>query len=201
MRDVACPRGRGPPPKLRRMAEGRPAIPRALERELFIEAGYRCAIPTCRAVAPLQIDHIEDWAGVQEHRFENMIVLCANCHGLKGEKPRQVNRVALRQYKASLGLLNHRYGELERRLLEDFGRKPSPNVRLIPGGMELFLQALINDGYLYKHPSGLEQGGMFTGVEAEDGETIYVSHMEAYSLTAAGQEFVRDWLEAKPLPI
>ena len=27
---------------------------------------------------------------VKEHSFENMIVLCANCHGLKGEKPRRV---------------------------------------------------------------------------------------------------------------
>jgi hypothetical protein len=104
------------------MPQGRPAIPRELERELFVEAGYRCAIPTCRAVAPLVIEHIADWAEVREHKFENTIVLCANCHGLKGEGQRQLSRAALRQYKANLGLLNHRYSALERRLLEDFAR-------------------------------------------------------------------------------
>lgn len=49
----------------------------------MVEADHRCAIPTCRAVAPLVFEHIEDWAKVREHKFENMIVLCANCNGLK----------------------------------------------------------------------------------------------------------------------
>jgi hypothetical protein len=70
--------------------EGRPPIPAELERSLFLEAGYRCAIPTCRAVAPLTIDHIEDWANVKEHKFINMLVLCRNCHGIKGEGPRKL---------------------------------------------------------------------------------------------------------------
>ena len=78
------------------MPEGRPAIPRELERALFVEAGHRCAIPTCGAVAPPVIEHIDDWATVKEHRFENMIVLCANCHGLKGDGPRKLDRNALR---------------------------------------------------------------------------------------------------------
>jgi hypothetical protein len=42
----------------------------------MIEAGHRCAIPTCRAAAPLVIDHIVDWAVAKEHGFENLIVLC-----------------------------------------------------------------------------------------------------------------------------
>ena len=71
----------------------------------------------------LAIEHIEDWAKLKEHEFENMIVLCWDCHGVKGEKPCEFSRVALRQYKANLGLLNYRYGELERRLLEDFGQE------------------------------------------------------------------------------
>jgi hypothetical protein len=132
-----------------------------------------------------------------------MIVLCRNCHGLKGDKPRQVSRAALRQYKANLGLLNFRYGELERRLLEDFGQKPTPNLRLLPGGMDIFVRNLISDGYLVKHDSSLESGssGMFTGYEGEEGSTVYVNSMEAYSLTEAGYEFVANWLEARPLPL
>ena len=116
------------------MPEDRPPIPRPLERDLFVEAGYRCAVPTCRAFAPLQIDHIEDWSRVREHRFENMIVLCANCHGRKGDKRGQIDRIALRQFKANLALLNHRYGEFERRILDYFAANPGLNLILLPAG-------------------------------------------------------------------
>ena len=54
------------------MPQSRPAIPRDLERALFVEAGHRCAIPTCRAVAPLEIEHIEDWAKVREHIHDQL---------------------------------------------------------------------------------------------------------------------------------
>jgi hypothetical protein len=40
------------------MAE-RPPVPAELERALLLEAGHRCAIPTCRAIGPLQLEHIE----------------------------------------------------------------------------------------------------------------------------------------------
>ena len=42
------------------MTLSRTAIPAALERDLMIEAGYRCAV--CQSTSPLEIDHIEDWA-------------------------------------------------------------------------------------------------------------------------------------------
>jgi hypothetical protein len=68
--------------------------------------------------------------------------------------------------------------------------------------MDIFVRNLINDGYLHKHDTSLESGsgGMFTGYQGDDGSTIYVNHMEAYSLTESGYEFVKNLLEAKPLP-
>ncbi|MGC4895470.1 HNH endonuclease signature motif containing protein [Micromonospora sp. DT31] len=100
----------------------RPPVPAELERRLMIEAGHRCAIPTCRAVGPLQIEHIRDWHQVRQHNFENMIVLCANCHGRKGNRRGQIDRKSLYQYKANLSVVNSRYGELERRVLDFFSR-------------------------------------------------------------------------------
>jgi len=44
-------------------------------RAVLVEAGHRCAIPTCRQ-HPVDVDHIDDWATVKEHRFENLIALC-----------------------------------------------------------------------------------------------------------------------------
>ncbi|GAA2479196.1 hypothetical protein Ahu01nite_018880 [Winogradskya humida] len=89
----------------------------------MVEAGHRCAIPTCRTVSPLQIEHIVDWARVQKHEFDNMIVLCANCHGRKGTRRGQIDRKSLLQYKANLTVLNSRYGEIERRVLDHFAER------------------------------------------------------------------------------
>ena len=169
------------------MLEGRPEIPRELERALFIEAGHRCAIPTCRAVAPLVIEHIDDWATVREHKFENMIVLSANCHGLKGDGPRKLDRKALRQYKANLGVINSRYGGIERRALVFFAENPGVNEISLPGGLDILLLYLIMDGLLIKRPLG---GGVYFGS---------VPMHQGYILTPAGREFVSRWAAAQPV--
>jgi hypothetical protein len=86
----------------------------------MVEAGHRCAIPTCRVPTPLQIDHIIEWSRVKKHEFSNMIVLCANCHARKGNRRGQIDRKSLQQYKANLAIVNARYGEYERRILDFF---------------------------------------------------------------------------------
>ncbi|MFQ6397728.1 HNH endonuclease signature motif containing protein [Nocardia sp. KC 131] len=52
---------------------GRQPIPASLARELMLESGYRCAVPTCRTVEPLDIEHIDEYATVKKHEFSNMI--------------------------------------------------------------------------------------------------------------------------------
>jgi hypothetical protein len=192
--------GIGEPDKLGSMPGNREAIPNELQRQLFVEAGYRCAIPTCRAVAPLQIEHIDDYAKVKEHKFENMIVLCANCHGMKGNGPRQLDRKALRQFKANLGLLNHRYGDLERRLLEDFAHNSDSSIRILPGSMDLLVRNLVRDGYVKKEEI---EGGRrrVYGKDEHEGIVIVVPDFAVYSLTDTGRVFVKNWTSAQPLPI
>lgn len=102
--------------------EGRPSIPRALERAVLMEAGHRCAIPTCQQV-PVQIAHIVPWAQVKEHAFENLIALCPTCHA-RYDDAKQIDRMAMFQYKANLALLNGRYSDLERRVLTVFVENP-----------------------------------------------------------------------------
>lgn len=175
------------------MPEGRPAIPAKLRRAVLIEAGHRCAVPTCRA-HPVDIEHIDDWVKVQEHKFENLIALCPNCHRRKGNGPDQIDRKSLRQYKANLAVLNSRYGELERRLIEAFagplrasgirqGRVKFPNIMLAHGS-GLSIWYLIRDGYLVNIPwNGTGTPPM----------------VEVYQFTQAGAEFVMRWADAQPL--
>src|SRR4051794_20813860 len=107
----------------------------------MVEAGHRCAIPTCRMTSGLEVHHIVDWAKVKEHTFDNLICLCAVCHhrATIGE----IDRLAMLQYKANLGVLSNRYGDFERRILEMFtvaNEEPSTALVLtLPGGRDLDL--------------------------------------------------------------
>lgn len=173
------------------MPEGRPAIPAELRRRVLIEAGHRCAVPTCRQ-HPVEIEHIEDWAKVKEHRFENLIALCPNCHSRKGSGPNQIDRKSLRQYKANLAVLNSRYGDVERRLIEAFGthlrQGGSPTDQMVLGaGSQVLVMYLIQDGYLEQMPfsSGVKIGGL--------------PAVERYRFTRAGLELVERWQSAQPI--
>jgi hypothetical protein len=165
------------------MPEGRDDIPLPLQRALMVEAGHRCAIPTCREVAPLHIEHIEDWARVKEHRFENMIVLCANCHGRKGSGPRSLDRKSLKQYKANLALINSRYSSLERRVLEFFAEFDDGENYMMSSGLEVLMMYLVKDGLVVKKPV------------PGDMDSKYAD----YWLTEAGKDFISRLRTARPV--
>lgn len=105
---------------LDRMTQGRPDVPAALKRSVLVEAGHRCAIPTCRQT-PVELAHIVQWVKVREHAFDNLIALCPTCHSRfdRGE----IDKKSMLQYKENLDILNHRYTDLERQLLRVFVRR------------------------------------------------------------------------------
>ncbi len=102
------------------MPEGRPEIPAELKRSVLVEAGHRCAIPTCRQT-PVELAHITPWAKVKQHTFDNLIALCPTCHTRFGHG--DIDHKAMLQYKANLDILNYRYTDLERQLLRAFIRR------------------------------------------------------------------------------
>ena len=58
----------------------RKKIPAGIKRKILVEAGHRCAIPTCRSVVGIDIHHITPWHKCKEHRYPNLVALCPNCH-------------------------------------------------------------------------------------------------------------------------
>ncbi|WP_263171330.1 HNH endonuclease [Streptomyces sp. SCSIO ZS0520] len=86
------------------MATSRPKIPSELRRRVLIEAGHRCAIPTCKST-PVEIAHIIPWAKAQKHEFKNLIALCPTCHTRFDDPHGPIDRKAMRQYKANLNPL------------------------------------------------------------------------------------------------
>src|SRR5690349_13914824 len=109
--------------------ERRPPIPRPLARAVKEEARWRCAIPTCRATEPLTSEHIVPWRQVREHTFENLICLCWNCHTRYDNG--KIDRASIKNYKRSLAVINHRYSEVEQRVLRIFHQNG------VDGGLEL----------------------------------------------------------------
>ncbi len=172
------------------MPAGRSAIPAKLKREVLMEAGYRCAIPTCRST-PTELAHIKPWTEVKKHAFDNLIALCPTCHARFDSG--QIDRLAMLQYKANLGLLNSRYGDTERRLLDYFALHSNTNEVQLPGGMQVLLMFLIQDGFL-------DYGETFRSRGTTDGFLEFdIPVLQVYQLTKTGRDFVKRWSTAKTL--
>ena len=139
------------------MPEGRPNIPAQLKRQILVEAGHRCAIPTCRQI-PVEFCHIEPWAKVKAHSFENIIALCPTCHSrnTKGD----IDTKSLAVYKANLGVLNLRYNDIERRLLGEFASNPDWISFHLPGPSGVFVLMLVRDGLIQMTDEGPHVNGV-----------------------------------------
>lgn len=88
------------------MPADRPPVPRELERQVLVESGHRCAIPTCQAI-PVDLAHIVPWSKVREHTFDNLIALCPTCH--RRYDGGSIDRMSMLEYKRNLRLLASRY--------------------------------------------------------------------------------------------
>lgn len=165
----------------------RPALPMAISRQVKVEAGHRCAIPVCRA-HPIEIAHIEPRSDDGSNDvFDNLIALCPNCHTRydKGE----IDRPAMRQYKANLSVLNGRYGEMEQRILRAFADDPKAGIIMLPEGLGILLQYLIQDELLIQVPDPSGMRVVSQGIPAA----------EHFAITDKGREFIDRWLGAEDL--
>lgn len=161
------------------MNENRPDIPASLRRAVLVEAGHRCAIPTCRATT-IEVAHIEPWAVVKAHEPENLIALCPNCHTRfdRGE----IDRKAMLIYKQKLIFLSERYSRFEMRVLEHL--KDAPRA-LVPG--ILMVKALLDDNLV-------ELENEESSIDFDDGYHAMVTG--TFRLTPIGRNFLERWAAA-----
>src|SRR5689334_3549128 len=92
------------------MPENRPPIPAHIKRQVLVEAGHRCAIPTCRHIV-IEIHHIIPWEQCRAHDYNNLIALCPNCHERADRG--DIDRKSLRMYKANLRYVHDRFSQFE----------------------------------------------------------------------------------------
>lgn len=60
----------------------RKTIPESTKREVLTEAGFRCAVPTCRTILAIDLHHIVEVNDGGDNEIYNLIALCPNCHAL-----------------------------------------------------------------------------------------------------------------------
>lgn len=163
----------------------RPDIPTHLRRQVLVEAGHRCAIPTCRQT-PVELAHIIPWAKCQKHEFENLIALCPTCHTRfdRGD----IDKRSIEMYKQNLSLLNSRYGDYEQRILQHFIDNPGDDCINLPFGQntEILLMYLLRDGLLIALPDKRP-----VTVSSRGREFMW------YELADKGKHFISQWKSAE----
>jgi len=162
----------------------RDLVPADIKRAVLVEAGHRCAIPTCRATTT-EIAHIVPWAESHDNSFENLIALCPNCH-TRFDQKKEIDRLAVKMYKHNLGILNNRYGEFERRLFEVLA-KTGERVFVLGAAGDLLVANAVKDGFFEdKHVQGMN-----FDVKSSNGYSKSFPMTFTYWVTDAGVEFIR----------
>ncbi len=92
----------------------RKPIPESVKRQVLIEAGYRCAVPTCRNLLIVDLHHIVDVQDGGGNEPENLLPLCPTCHALytRGSIPQD----AVKAWKVVIVGLNQAF---DRRTIDD----------------------------------------------------------------------------------
>ncbi len=124
-------------------ALGRSIIPAELRRRVLVEAGHRCAIPTCRYIEA-DIHHIVPWAQCHAHDYHNLIALCPNCH--RRADRGEIDRKSLLLYKANLRFTHDRFSQLEVDVLFDLYGEPPGSKGQWPPFMHIMLRRIIEAG-------------------------------------------------------
>ena len=112
----------------------------ARKRMALVEAGHRCAIPTCRHPTT-ETAHILPESESDDESFANLIALCEKC------QKKGIDRQSIRGYKRNLAILNSRYSEFERRVFDQIAETDRRSFVVEPG-FEILLLHAVNDGLL-----------------------------------------------------
>ncbi len=124
----------------------RPAIPAEIRRRVLVGSGHRCAIPTCRHI-DVDIPHIEPWENCRTHEYQNLIALCPNCHRRANQG--QIDKKALRVYKANLRFIHDRFSQFEVDMLfECYNLKKKGKRALWPPYLMLLIKRLLDADFL-----------------------------------------------------
>jgi hypothetical protein len=163
------------PAKKKSSRAKRTTIPLDVRAAVLTEAGYRCAVPTCRGILALDIHHMVQVSEGGGNVVGNLLALCLNCHGLYHRGT--ISKESIYVWKSVLVSLTRAFDVIALDQLVFLG-KPETNDLRVSGDGILGFARLISAGLttfeLYR-----ENGPLF----------VYT-----VSLTPSGKQLVSAWL-------
>lgn len=137
------PKKKSADPKAKSPSE-RTNLPAKTKLELLTEAGFRCAVPTCRDLLVLDMHHIYEVSEGGGNEVSNLIALCPTCHGLYHRG--YISRPSIFAWKSILVAINRAF-DLESidRLL--FLEKQPQDYLIVQGDGVLHFDRLIGAGF------------------------------------------------------
>ena len=171
---------------------GRKSLSQTVRELVLMEAGYKCANPTCRHILTLELHHIVWIRDDGTNDPDNLLALCPNCHSLhtSGHIPER----AIHTWKQLLVSLNSTsritadlllvlYDEERRVDRAEDASKVAPPFRFTGDG----LPAL----------AGLITAELLTISKRYSGVAYFGASMPSFEvrLTDKGRRFVQAWLE------
>src|SRR6266446_3847848 len=87
----------------------RTKLPLSTVTLVLTEAGYRCAVPTCRGILALDLHHLEEVADGGSNDVSNLLALCPTCHALYTRGT--IARESIRAYKTLIVALSHAFDQ------------------------------------------------------------------------------------------
>jgi HNH endonuclease len=152
---------------------------RARKRMALVEAGHRCAIPTCRHPTT-EIAHIVPESQSHDDSFENLIALCPKC------QKKEIDAQSIRMYKRNLEILNSRYSDFERRVFDQIAETDQRSFS-VEAGLEIPLLHAVNDGLLKRVE--------LAPVAIQGGEPT----QHKYEVTDDGLDFINRYIRGEDL--
>jgi hypothetical protein len=146
----------------------RKRIPSNVRTQVLTEAGYRCAVPTCRELLLLDLHHIYQVSERGKDEAANLLALCPTCHAYYHRG--HISRDAIFAYKSTLVAINRAF-DLEAidrlmfldSLTKDFLIVSGDGVlhfdRLISAGLASFSSKSNNNGLLVTYAVNLSPKG------------------------------------------
>jgi hypothetical protein len=173
----------------------RKSIPLTVRQLVLLEAGYKCANPSCRHILTLELHHIVWVKEGGSNDPHNLVALCPNCHALHtaGHIPADAIRtwksllVSLNNpNRASADLLLVLYQDEQRiAAVTDQANQPPP-FRFTGDGLTML--------------SGLLVSGLVEIARRFSGAAWFGGGMPSFEvrLTETGRQLVEAWLSGRP---
>ena len=157
------------------MSQVRRTIPESLKREVLTEAGYRCAVPTCRTNLALDLHHMVEVSEGGTNDLANLIALCPTCHALFHRGT--IKRDSLHSWKGILVALG-----------AAFDREAIDQLNFLSLCSKDYL-VVSGDGLL--HYSRLISAGLASVEQKGNNNWLIVSY--AINISEKGQRLIEAW--------